>query len=161
MKLEDLQKNKKVFENGAFVVKADGAHIGAYNAKTQNTTLYIQNNRMPLEANRIFKTKAHMLAYINDQLLLDGTINRDGEGNPTSIGDTIKSAIPGLILTVINDEDSNNNGMYYIENADPNNTPGLSASKINITGPIPNEKIDELFITEEPGETGGTEVTEE
>lgn len=149
MKLEDLQKNKKVFENGAFVVKADGAHIGAYNAKTQNTTLYIQNNRMPLEANRIFKTKAHMLAYINDQLLLDGTINRDGEGNPTSIGDTIKSAIPGIILTVIDDDEDYNNGMYYIENADPNNTPGLSASKINITGPIPNEKIDELFTAEE------------
>lgn len=143
MKLEDLQKNKKVFENGAFVVKADGSHIGVYDAKTQNTTLYIQNNRMPLEANRIFKTKAHMLAYIEDRINADGTIS------DTVTDDTVKSALPGLILRVINDEDPNNNGMYYIENADPETTPGLSASKINITGPIPNEKIDELFIPEE------------
>lgn len=144
MKLEDLQKNKKVFENGAFVVKADGSHIGVYDAKTQNTTLYIQNNRMPLEANRIFKTKAHMLAYIEDRIKADGTIS------DTVTDDTLKSALPGIILSVIDDdEDPNNNGMYYIENADPNNTPGLSASKINITGPIPNEKIDLLFTAEE------------
>ena len=144
MKLEDLQKNKKVFENGAFVVKADGSHIGVYDAKTQNTTLYIQNNRIPLEANRIFKTKAHMLAYIEDRIKADGTIS------DTVTVDTLKSALPGIILTVINDdEDPNNNGMYYIENADPETTPGLSAAKINITGPIPNEKIDELFIPEE------------
>lgn len=146
MKLEDLQKNKKVFENGAFVVKADGSHIGVYDAKTQNTTLYIQNNRMPLEANRIFKTKAHMLAYIEDRINADGTIS------DTVTDDTLKSALPGIILSVINDdEDPNNNGMYYIENADPETTPGLSASKINITGPIPNSQIDLLFTAEEQG----------
>lgn len=144
MKLEDLQKNKKVFENGAFVEKADGAHIGVYDAKTQNTTLYIQNNRMPLEANRVFKTKAHMLAYIEDRIKADGTIS------DTVTDDTLKSALPGIILSVINDdEDPNNNGMYYIENADHETTPGLSANKINITGPIPNSQIDLLFIPEE------------
>lgn len=143
MKLEDLQKNKKVFENGAFVEKADGSHIGVYDAKTQNTTLYIQNNRMPLEANRVFKTKAHMLAYIEDRINADGTIS------DTVTDDTVKSALPGLILTVINDEDSNNNGMYYIENSDPDVTPGLSAAKINITGPILNEQIDKLFADDE------------
>lgn len=155
MKLEDLQKNKKVFENGVFVQKADGSHIGVYDAKTQNTTLYIQNNRMPLEANRIFKTKEHMLAYIQDRINADGTISAE------VTDDTVKSALPGIILTVINDDDPDNNGMYYIENADPDTTPGLSASKINITGPIPTSKIDLLFTTEEPGETGGTEVPEE
>lgn len=111
--------------------------------------------RAPLEGNRIFKTKAHMLAYIGDRLNTNGTISEN------STESTVKTALPGLILTVINDDEPNNNGMYYIENADPENTPGLSASKININGPIPKEKIDELFITEEPGETGGTEVTEE
>lgn len=171
MKLEDLQKNKKVFENGAFVEKADGSHIGVYDAKTQNTTLYIQNNRMPLEANRIFKTKAQMEAYINDQLLSDGTINKDENGNPVSSDDTVKSALPGIILTVIDDDEKDNNGMYYIENADPNNTPGLSASKINITGPIFREQIDVLFDDnlDDPavdpdyltGQTGGTEEQEQ
>lgn len=155
MKLEDLQKNKKVFENGAFVQKADGSHIGVYDAKTQNTTLYIQNNRMPLEANRIFKTKAHMLAYIEDRINTDGTIS------DVITDDTVKSALPGIILSVINDDTPDNNGLYYIENADPNTTPGLSASKINITGPIPTSQIDLLFTPEEPGETGGTEVVEE
>lgn len=101
------------------------------------------NNRAPLEGNRIFKTKAHMLAYIEDRLNTNGTINEN------STDTTVKTALPGLILTVINDENPDNNGMYYIENADTENTPGLSAAKINITGPIPNEKIDLLF-SEEP-----------
>jgi hypothetical protein len=110
--------------------------------------------RAPLEGNRIFKTKAHMLAYIEDRLNTNGTINEN------STESTVKTALPGIILTVVDDDEDSNNGMYYIENADPNATPGLSAIKINITGPIPNEKIDLLF-SEESGETGGTEVTEE
>jgi hypothetical protein len=110
--------------------------------------------RAPLEGNRIFKTKAHMLAYIGDRLNTNGTISE------ISTESTVKTALPGIILTVVDDDEDSNNGMYYIENADPNATPGLSAIKINITGPIPNEKIDLLF-SEESGETGGTEVTEE
>lgn len=150
MEISELEKTKRALVNGKFETIPVGEHIGKYDVQLEYANLITQITRTPLEANRIFKTKEHMLAYINDQLLLDGTINRDGEGNPTSIGDTIKSAIPGLILTVINDdEDPNNNGMYYIENADPNNTPGLSASKINITGPIPNSQIDLLFTAEE------------
>lgn len=146
MKLEDLQKNKKVFENGAFVQKADGSHIGVYDAKTQNTTLYIQNNRMPLEANRIFKTKEHMLAYIEDRINVDGTISDVITDN------TVKSALPGIILTVINDPNPNDNGMYYIENADPNTTPGLVAKKI---GPMSNTEIQQAF------DEGTTEVNKQ
>lgn len=119
------------------------------------TTQYTHTKRYTLESNRVFKTKAHMLAYIQDRINVDGTISDVITDN------TVKSALPGIILTVINDPNPDDNGMYYIENADPETTPGLSASKININGPIPKEKIDELFITEEPGETGGTEVTEE
>ena len=86
------------------------------------------------------------------QLEGDGhTYIKDENGNPATSDNTVKSAIPGLILTVINDEDTNNNGMYYIENTDPNATPGLSAAKINITGPIPNAQIDLLFTAEEQG----------
>lgn len=127
------------------IVVQNGEHVGIYDgeAAIPFDTLYIASLRKPLEANRIFKTKAHMLAYIEDRLNDNGTINEN------STESTVKTALPGLILTVIDDEDSNNNGMYYIENADPETTPGLSASKINITGPIPNEKIDELFIPEE------------
>ena len=117
--------------------------------------------RAPLEGNRIFKTKAHMLAYIGDRLNTNGTISE------IITESTVKTALPGLILTVIDDDEDSNNGMYYIENADPNNTPGLSASKINITGPIFHEQIDVLFDDnpDDPavdpdyltGQTGGTE----
>ena len=109
------------------------------------TTQYRHLTRYTLEANRIFKTKAHMLAYIEDRINADGTIS------DTVTDDTIKSALPGLILRVINDPNPNDNGMYYIENADPETTPGLSAAKINITGPIPNSQIDLLFTAEEQG----------
>lgn len=149
MKISELEKTKRALVNGKFETIPIGEHIGKYDVQLEYANLITQITRTPLEANRIFKTKAHMEAYINDQLLLDGTINIDENGNPTSIGDTIKSALPGIILTVINDEDPNNNGMYYIENADPNVTPGLSANKINITGPIPNSQIDLLFTSEE------------
>ena len=93
--------------------------------------------RAPLEGNRIFKTKAHMLAYIEDRLNANGTINEN------STESTVKTALPGLILTVIDDdEDPNNNGMYYIENADSNVTPGLVAKKI---GPMTTTEIQEAF----------------
>lgn len=99
--------------------------------------------RAPLEGNRIFKTKAHMLAYIGDRLNTNGTISE------ISTESTVKTALPGLILTVIDDDEDSNNGMYYIENTDPETTPGLSANKINITRPIPNSQIDLLFTAEE------------
>lgn len=92
--------------------------------------------RAPLEGNRIFKTKDHMLAYIEDRLNTNGTISEN------STESTVKTALPGIILTVIDDEDSNNNGMYYIENADPNNTPGLVAKKI---GPMTTTEIQNAF----------------
>lgn len=109
------------------------------------TTQYRHLTRYTLEANRVFKTKAHMLAYIEDRINSDGTISTE------VTDDTVKSALPGLILTVINDSNPDDNGMYYIENTDPEKTPGLSAAKINITGPIPTSQIDLLFTTEEQG----------
>jgi hypothetical protein len=117
--------------------------VGKPELLNEFTTQYLMGTRNTIEANRIFQTKAHMLAYIEDRIKADGTIS------DVIADDTIKSALPGLILTVINDDDPDNNGMYYIENADPENTPGLSASKINITGPIPNSQIDLLFTAEE------------
>lgn len=157
---EELQQISEGFDDNFNIIEVpNGDHVGKYDgeAPVYFNTLQMPSLRMTIEANRIFKTKAHMLAYINDQLLSDGSINRDENGKPTSVGDTVKSALPGLILTVINDDDPDNNGMYYIENADPNTTPGLSAAKINITGPIPNSEIDKLFPTEEQGQTGSTE----
>ena len=155
---EELQKSVLEFDENFNMIEVPvGEHVGKYDGGEPvfYDQMVIHSARMYAEANRIFKTKAHMLAYIEDRINSDGTIS------DTVTDDTIKSALPGIILTVINDEDPNNNGMYYIENADPETTPGLSASKININGPIQKEKIDELFINEEPGETGGTEVTEE
>lgn len=56
-------------------------------------TLHIPE-KVPLTTNSIFDTYAHMLAYVN---------------NPTS------SAIQGLTLAVVNDDDANKNGIYYIK----------------------------------------------
>ena len=153
MKYSELQKTTIELDDNFMPIEVPiGEHVGIYDGATPTTynSMLMPIARVNTEANRIFNTKAHMLAYIKDQLLSDGTINKDENGNPATSDNTVKSAIPGLILTVINDdEDPNNNGMYYIENADPNATPGLSANKINITGPIPNSQIDLLFTAEE------------
>ena len=154
MKYSELQKTTIELDDNFMPIEVPiGEHVGIYDGATPTTynSMLMPIARVNTEANRIFKTKAHMLAYIKDQLLSDGTINKDENGNPATSDNTVKSAIPGLILTVINDEDTNNNGMYYIENTDPNATPGLSAAKINITGPIPNAQIDLLFTAEEQG----------
>lgn len=152
MKYSELQKTTIELDDNFMPIEVPiGEHVGIYDGATPTTynSMLMPIARVNTEANRIFKTKAHMLAYIKDQLLSDGTINKDENGNPATSDNTVKSAIPGLILTVINDDNSDNNGMYYIENTDPETTPGLSANKINITGPIPNSQIDLLFTAEE------------
>ena len=142
-------KSSDIFKN---VRGKESQKVGLPESSNYFTNQYTLTRRFTLESNRVFKTKAHMLAYIEDRINSDGTIS------DTVTVDTIKSALPGLILTVINDDENpDNNGMYYIENSDPNNTPGLSANKINITGPIPNSQIDLLFTSEEQGQTGSTE----
>ena len=111
--------------------------VGKPELLTKFTTQYLMGMRNTIEANRIFKTKKHMIAYIEDRIKDDGTIS------DVIADDTIKSALPGLILTVIDDdEDPNNNGMYYIENADTETTPGLVAKKI---GPMTNDEIQQAF----------------
>ena len=158
MKYSELQKTTIELDDNFMPIEVPiGEHVGIYDGATPTTynSMLMPIARVNTEANRIFKTKEHMLAYIEDRINADGTISDVITDN------TVKSALPGIILTVINDDTPTNNGMYYIENADPDTTPGLSASKINITGPIPTAQIDLLFTPEEHGETGGTEVPEE
>jgi hypothetical protein len=139
---KELQKTDIAIDEKLDVIEVPiGEHVGNYDGAKPlfYDSMVMHSVRMYAEANRIFKTKAHMIAYIEDRINADGTISDE------VTDDTIKSALPGIILTVINDDNPDNNGMYYIENADPNVTPGLSANKINITGPILHGQIDELF----------------
>ena len=123
-------KSSDIFKN---VRGKESQKVGLPESSNYFTNQYTLTRRFTLESNRVFKTKAHMLAYIEDRINSDGTIS------DTVTVDTIKSALPGLILTVINDDENpDNNGMYYIENSDPNNTPGLSANKINHTNDSSN-----------------------
>lgn len=140
MKYSELQKTTIELDDNFMPNEVPiGEHVGIYDGATPTTynSMLMPIARVNTEANRIFKTKEHMLAYIEDRINADGTIS------DTVTDDTVKSALPGLILTVINDEeDPNNNGMYYIENADPNVTPGLVAKKI---GPLSNTEIQQAF----------------
>ena len=120
--------------------------VGKFGADTIYNTLLSASKRTPLEGNRIFKTKAHLIAYIEDRLLADGTISEQ------ITNETVKSALPGLILTVVSDPILENNGAYYISNGDSSITPGLIAEKMgDYVDPqkISNEQIDSLFETQE------------
>lgn len=66
------------------------------------TFAFEANGKYPMIANRIFSTKADIDAFI---------------ANVSETG----TAIPGLILRVIEDPDTTNNGAYLVEKSDGNN----------------------------------------
>ena len=94
-----------------------------------------QTKRGPKEGNRVFPTLAHAQAYINDLLNTDGTIHTNGDGKKL-----VKSAFPGIILTVVNDDNEENNGAYLVINVDPNVNPGLGLKRLDVT----TEKINDI-----------------
>ena len=102
-----------------------------------------QTTRGPRESNRVFPTLAHAQAYIKDLLNTDGTIHTEGDGKTL-----VKSAFPGIILTVVNDPNTENNGAYLVINVDPNVNPelglGLGLKRLDVN-PIPDNEINALF----------------
>lgn len=99
-----------------------------------------QTTRGPRESNRVFPTLAHAQAYINDFLNTDGTIHTEGDGKTL-----VKSAFPGIILTVVNDTNTENNGAYLVINIDPE-VPGLGLKRLDVNH-ITDEQINKLFDT--------------
>lgn len=97
-----------------------------------------QTTRGPRESNRVFPTLAHAQAYIDDKLNTDGTIHADGDGKTI-----VKSAFPGIILTVVNDKEENN-GAYLVININPKVNPGLGLKRLDVN-PIPDNEIKKLF----------------
>lgn len=84
------------------------------------------NGKYPVIDNRIFVSKEDALAYIND---------------PTS------SAIPGLILRVIEDNDIDNNGAYLVEkDEDMLKLSLLSTGNANWDDDIDLNVVDNVFI---------------
>lgn len=102
------------------------------------------------EGNRIFPTLEHAKAYIEDRLNTDGSISTHDDGKTLC-----KSALPGLILTVVNDTDDNN-GAYLVVNDDPNTTPGLRLEKIQVGAKAmapaaPQDSVKVEIVTSIPG----------
>ena len=111
----------------------------------ENFQIY-QTTRGPRESNRVFPTLAHAQAYIDDLLNTDGTIHVDGDGKTL-----VKSAFPGIILTVVNDPNTKNNGAYLVINIDPEVDPnvnpghtGLGLKRLDVN-PITEQQINALF----------------
>ena len=98
-----------------------------------------QTTRGPREGNRVFPTLKHAQKYINDLLNTDGTIHTEGDGKTL-----IKSAFPGIILTVVNDTNIENNGAYLVINIDPNVNPGLGLKRLDVNY-ITEQQINSLF----------------
>lgn len=98
-----------------------------------------QTTRGPRESNRVFPTLSHAQAYINDLLNTDGTIHIEGDGKTL-----VKSAFPGIILTVVNDTNTENNGAYLVINIDPEVNPGLGLKRLDVNH-ITDEQINALF----------------
>ena len=98
-----------------------------------------QTTRGPRESNRVFPTLEHAQNYINDLLNTDGTIHKEGDGKTL-----VKSAFPGIILTVVNDTNTENNGAYLVINIDPNVNPGLGLKRLDFNY-ITDEQINALF----------------
>lgn len=105
---------------------------------TEDSQIY-QTKRGPKEGNRVFPTLAHAQAYINDLLNRDGTIHIEGDGKTL-----VKSAFPGIILTVVNDTNTENNGAYLVINIDPNNNPGLGLKRLDVNH-ITEQQINAMF----------------
>ena len=110
----------------------------------ENFQIY-QTTRGPREGNRVFPTLEHAQAYINDLLNTDGTIHADGDGKTL-----VKSAFPGIILTVVKDDNEENNGAYLVINIDidpednPGLNPGLGLKRLDVN-PITEQQINALF----------------
>ena len=117
--------------NGGRFDEVVGAAIIRY---PENFQTY-QTTRGPKESNRVFPTLAHAQAYINDLLNTDGTIHADDDGKTL-----VKSAFPGIILTVVNDNNTEKNGAYLVINIDPNVNPGLGLKRLDVT----TEKINDI-----------------
>ena len=98
-----------------------------------------QTTRGPRESNRVFPTLAHAQAYINDLLNTDGTIHEEEDGKTI-----VKSAFPGIILTVVNDTNTENNGAYLVINVDPEVNPGLGLKRLDVNH-ITEQQINALF----------------
>ena len=69
----------------------------------------------------------------------DGTIHKEGDGKTL-----VKSAFPGIILTVVNDNNTEKNGAYLVINVDPNVNPGLGLKRLDFNY-ITDEQINALF----------------
>jgi len=110
-----------------FTDKLGPGIMGNADARVAFGTQMYMTKRGPLEGNRIFLTYAHMNAYITDHLTNSGAIADE----TTTSSEIVRSAIPGILLAVVNDEDASKNGLYYIENADVTVNPGLRAKRID------------------------------
>ena len=122
-------------ETGEKLVDVVGIAIERY---PENFQTY-QTKRGPKEGNRVFPTLAHAQAYIDDFLNIDGTIHKEGDGKTL-----VKSAFPGIILTVVNDNNTEKNGAYLVINVDPNVNPGLGLKRLDVNH-ITDEQINALF----------------
>ena len=127
-------------ETGGKLVEVVGNADSRYSEDFQT----YQTKRGPKEGNRVFPTLAHAQAYISDLLNRDGTIHADGDGKTL-----VKSAFPGIILTVVNDDNEENNGAYLVINVDPSVNPGLGLKRLDATpekiNDITDEQINALF----------------
>lgn len=91
------------------------------------TFTFQPNGKYPVIDNRIFNTLEDVSTYLND---------------------LTSSAIPGLILRVINDPDPDNNGAYLISYDDQNNLTYTMLStcndtwidEIDMNGIVPNDQ---------------------
>lgn len=113
--------------------------VGNADSRYAEDSQIYQTKRGPREGNRVFPTLAHAQAYINDLLNRDGTIHADGDGKTL-----IKSAFPGIILTVVNDTNTENNGAYLVINIDPEVNPGLGLKRLDVNH-ITEQQINSLF----------------
>ena len=121
--------------NGGRFDEVVGAAIIRY---PENFQTY-QTTRGPRESNRVFPTLEHAQKYIDDLLNTDGTKHSEGDGKTL-----VKSAFPGIILTVVNDPNTKNNGAYLVINAYPDKHPGLGLKRLDVN-PITEQQINALF----------------
>lgn len=115
--------------------------VGNADSRYAEDSQIYQTKRGPREGNRVFPTLEHAQAYINDLLNRDGTIHTEGDGKTL-----VKSAFPGIILTVVNDNNTEKNGAYLVINIDPNVNPGLGLKRLDVNH-ITDEQINKLFDT--------------
>ena len=113
--------------------------VGNADSRYAEDSQIYQTKRGPKEGNRVFPTLSHAQAYISDLLNTDGTIHTEGDGKTI-----VESAFPGIILTVVNDTNTENNGAYLVINVNPKENPGLGLKRLDVN-PIPDNEINALF----------------